>query len=80
MTEELRAREHGKGILVCWHHGEIPEILRAFGADPNALLPKGKWPDDVFGWVLELPFDHEGRLNPDKARRINENLQPGDKD
>ncbi len=80
LTEELRAREHGKGILVCWHHGEIPEILKALGADPNALLPKGKWPDDVFGWVLELPFDHEGRLNPDKARRINEHLQPGDKD
>jgi hypothetical protein len=77
---ELRSREHGKALLVCWHHKEIPEILRGLGADPAVLLPKGEWPDEVFGWVLELHFDGNGQLNRDKTRRVNEHLRPDDRD
>ena len=78
--QELRTREHGKTMLICWHHKEIPELVRGLGADPVAFLPKGEWPDDVFGWVLELHFDHNGQLNREKSRRFNEHLRPDDRD
>src|SRR4029077_15125802 len=44
LAAELRANYAGKVILVCWHHGQIPALLRALGASPEALLPNGKWP------------------------------------
>src|SRR5215468_9740268 len=38
LAAELRANYQGKVILVCWHHGQIPAVLRALGADPKTLL------------------------------------------
>jgi hypothetical protein len=78
MVDELHATSHGHEILICWHHGQIANLLLALGADPKTLLPKGKWPDDVFDWVLELHYDSNGRLIPSQTKRINENLMPGD--
>ncbi len=78
MVDEIQSTNHGKGILICWHHGEIPQLVRALGADPAKLLPGAKWPDDEFGWVLQLHYDHAGHLMPGETRRINENLMPGD--
>ena len=78
MVDELHATSHGHEILICWHHGQIANMLMALGADPKTLLPKGKWPDDVFNWVLELHYDGNGRLIPSQTKRINENLMPGD--
>lgn len=48
--------------LVAWHHGELPRLLACLGADPDALLPHGNWPDDVYDWVIALRFDGQGRL------------------
>jgi hypothetical protein len=78
MAHDLQTTPHGKRILICWHHGKIPELAQALGADPGKLLPGGKWPDDEFGWVLELRYDHDGHLIPEQTKRINENLMPGD--
>lgn len=76
LCSELKSgRYSGRNVLVCWHHGTMPEMLRALGADPERLLPTGKWPSDVFGWLIELRFDKDGML---KARVINENLMPED--
>jgi hypothetical protein len=76
LAEELHAgRYRNKNILVCWHHGKIPELLAALGADPHKLLPNGKWPEDVFGWVVSLEYDQKGNLN---ATVEDENLMPGD--
>ena len=76
LAEELHAgRYRNKNILVCWHHGKIPELLAALGADPHTLLPNGKWPEDVFGWVVSLEYDQKGNLN---ATVEDENLMPGD--
>ena len=74
----LRATEQGKRILISWHHTDIPDLLRALGAKPKSLLPGGKWPDAVFGWVILLSYDKEGRLIPASTRRINEHLMPDD--
>jgi hypothetical protein len=74
----LRANYQGKIILVCWHHGQIPAVLRALGASPETLLPNGKWPRDVYDWVIMISFDENGRLIPDRTRRITEHLLQGD--
>lgn len=76
LTEEIRSQAHGKALLICWHHGEIPEVLTGLGANPEALLPGGKWPEDIFGWLLELRYDDQGRLQA--AERVQEHLMPDD--
>jgi hypothetical protein len=78
LVRELKARSHGKVILVCWHHGEIPELLRDLGVDPNRLLPEGEWPAQQFGWMLRLRYDQDGRLTRNQAKRIKEHLMPDD--
>jgi len=77
LAEDLRTHYHGKHILICWHHGKIPELITALGADAGKLLPGGKWPDDEYGWVLELHYDNNGQLIPDATKRIEEHLQTG---
>jgi hypothetical protein len=67
---------HGHCLLICWHHGEIPDVLHALGAEPGQLVPKQKWPESVFGWVIQLRYDENGKLA--EAKRINENLMPDD--
>lgn len=76
LANELRAKPHGGHVVICWHHGDIPQLLEAMGADPKKLLPGGKWPDTVFGWVIQLRYDDNGQLAD--ARRINEKLMPDD--
>jgi hypothetical protein len=78
LARELQSTPHGTNILICWHHEKIPDLLRDLGADPGALLPEGKWPVGVYGWVIELRYDHQGRLEPAECKRINEALRPGD--
>ena len=78
LAAELRANHGGKVILVCWHHGQIPALLRALGAAPETLLPNGKWPKTVYDWVIMASFDENGRLIPASTKRINEHLLPGD--
>jgi hypothetical protein len=78
LAAELQARPHGRQILICWHHEQIPALIQALGADPAKLLPEGKWPDGVFSWVIQLHYDQAGRLMPGETKRIIENLLPGD--
>ncbi len=74
LVAALQSHPGGKHILICWHHKEIPPLLQALGADPATLLPKGKWPDTEYGWVIQLPYDPEGHLIVGQARRITEPL------
>lgn len=78
LAAELRANHQGKVTLVCWHHGQIPDLLRALGVAPETLVPDGKWPRDVFDWVIVVSFDENGHLIPEKTKRISEHLLPGD--
>jgi broad specificity phosphatase PhoE len=78
LAAELRANYQGKVILVCWHHGQIPDVLRALGGDPATLLPNGKWPRDVYDWIIVVSFDENGRVISGSTKRINEHLLQGD--
>jgi len=74
LVSDLRTKDHGKAILICWHRGLIPELVQALGADPLELLPGGAWPIDQFSWVLQLCFDHQGHLIPEQTMRIQQHL------
>ena len=74
LVAALSTESHGKSILIAWHHGQLAKLIKAFGADPQALLPNGKWPGDVFNWVVVLRFDHSGQLVPGSAKIIEEKL------
>jgi hypothetical protein len=76
LATDLQSRPHGKTILICWHHGEIPALVGALGADPHAVLPTPKWPENVFGWVIVLQYDHTGQLT--RSELVHENLMPDD--
>ena len=78
LAAELRANHQGKVILICWHHGQIPALLRALGIDFETLVPGGKWPKDVFDWVIMASFDENGRVIPESTKRISEHLLQGD--
>jgi hypothetical protein len=73
LVRELRAEAHGHHPLIAWRHGEIPALLTAFGASPEQLLPNGKWPDDVFDWVIMLNLGPDGQLS--SAKLIHEHLK-----
>lgn len=77
LADMLEQQPHGSVVLICWHHGEVPKLVHALGGDPSALLPHGKWPSKVFGWVLVLRYDHQGYLA--SAQRIDEHLMPDDR-
>jgi hypothetical protein len=66
---------NGETVVVCWHHGKIPDLLKAFGVDPSKLLPGGNWPEDVFGWLVVLHYDDKGNVS---ARVQSESLEPND--
>lgn len=78
LAAELRADYQGKVVLICWHHGQIPAVLRALGAAPETLLPGGKWPKNVYDWVIVVSFDENGHVIPERTKRIAEHLLQGD--
>jgi len=77
LVSDLKTHPYGKDIVVCWHHGNIPKLLAAFGA-PASLVPGGKWPEATYDWMIELKFDSDGKVIPTESKRIAEHLMPGD--
>ena len=78
LAAELRANQQGKVILICWRHQYIPALLRALGAKPKHFLPNGKWPSEVYDWVILLSYDQEGQLVRADSRQVTEHLMPID--
>jgi hypothetical protein len=70
---QLKTEAHGRHPLIAWRHGDIPALLSAFGVVPEKLLPNGRWPDDVFDWVIMLNIGPDGRLT--SAKVIKEQLK-----
>jgi hypothetical protein len=56
-----------KSVLVCWHHGNIPGLLRKLGANPGSY--PNPWEFTVFNLVLAV--DYAGG-NPPVVRKITE--------
>ena len=73
LVQELKTEAHGQHPLIAWRHGEIPALLRAFGASPDKLLPSGQWPDDVFDWVVVLNMGPDGQVT--SAKLIHQSLK-----
>ena len=74
LAASLAAGAPHRTILIAWHHGKMPDLLQALGADPKALLPNGAWPPETFDWVMYLHYDESGHL--DASRRIVEPAFP----
>lgn len=55
-------------LRICWHHGTILDLANALlssGGVKPANLPAasawpGKWPCEVFGWLLQIVYDAAG--------------------
>jgi broad specificity phosphatase PhoE len=62
LAEELLTspKYDGKTVLVCWHHGKIPNLLHALGINPKP----GDIGDDVFDRVWIVTFDDKGKAKP----------------
>ena len=73
LIQKLKTEPHGQHPLIAWRHGEIPTLLRAFGASPEKLLPNGQWPDEIFDWVIVLNIGPDGQLT--SAKRIHQSLK-----
>ena len=69
-TELLSGKYAGKIVLVCWHHGSIPEFARALGVTP----PYEKWPDTQFDRVWRIDYAGGKATLTD----LPEGLLPGD--
>jgi hypothetical protein len=75
LADKVRRTYSGETVLICWHHGAIRDLLKAFGVRPKVLLPGGEWPDDVFGWLVVLRYDQKGEVS---ANVSNEGITPDD--
>lgn len=42
----------GKNVLICWHHGKIPQLAAALGV----VNPPSPWPGQVFDRVWQIDF------------------------
>jgi hypothetical protein len=76
LVAAIQKQPSGKATLICWHHDQIPQLARAFGANQNSLFRGGKWPDEVYDWVIQLRYNSDGHLM--EAKRITEMLKPRD--
>jgi hypothetical protein len=59
-----------QNILIAWHHGKVPMLLADLGLDPSTILPGGRWPADVFNWMVMLRFDSNGNVMPSRCRLV----------
>jgi phosphohistidine phosphatase SixA len=53
---------HGKTIVICWHHGKIPELAALLGA-PAGSVPD-PWPEDTYNVVLDFHYDPNSGTPP----------------
>jgi hypothetical protein len=52
----------GQVVLICWHHGTIPELTEAFGV-PSNELPWTKWPSTTFDLIFYITWPSETSPN-----------------
>ena len=58
IVKELRKKKFkGKTILICWHHGQMPKLIRELGQ----RSPYPRWPDGLFDRIINI--DGHGLTN-----------------
>lgn len=77
LADWLEGQPSGRTTLIAWHHGTMPKVLKALGADPDKLLPGGKWPGSHFDWVIELRYNSKGKLT--SQHKVDEGSLASDK-
>ena len=70
--ELLSGRYAGKVVLVSWHHGTLPALATALGAQP----PYTPWPDQQFDRIWSIDYE-DGKAT---LRDLPEHLMEGDSD
>ncbi len=58
----------GKTLVICWHHGKLPEIAALLGA-PKGSYPDA-WPQDVFNLILDFRYDPKSDAPPVVAQIV----------
>lgn len=48
----------GKLVVICWHHGNIPNLMNALAAAKGSY--PDPWPREIFNLILEAKFDAGG--------------------
>jgi hypothetical protein len=76
LAHKIESLPQDSNVLICWHHSDIPNLLGALGADAEKVLPNGKWPGKVYGWLIQLRYNEKGNLFDSK--RIKEHLFQND--
>jgi hypothetical protein len=61
-----------RNILVAWHHDRVPKLLAALGLNPSTIFSSGRWPSNVYDWLIVLHFDSNGKLMPAHCRLVHE--------
>jgi hypothetical protein len=64
----------GKLVLICWHHGKIPELSAALGGVP----PTSHWQGTVFDRVWRIDYPAGGVVTGLKVQDIPQQLLFGD--
>ncbi len=54
IVKDLRKKKFkGKTILICWHHGQMPKLIKELGHAP----PYDQWPDELFDRIINIDAD-----------------------
>jgi hypothetical protein len=76
------AEYNGSNVLVCWHHADILALAADLGVNTSALPPESNWPavwpNEVFGWLLQVCYDEHGDISPSQTFCLNQRLMYGD--
>lgn len=58
IAKDLKKKKFkGKTVLICWHHGKMPKLIKELGFPP----PYDEWPEDVFDRIINI--DEKGVTN-----------------
>jgi hypothetical protein len=65
MTNAILSEYHGDIVLICWHHGTIPDIAKALG-----IGRPPKWDGKVFDRVWQITFPKGKATLTDSAQML----------
>ena len=70
LAADLLEGEHfaGKQVVVCWHHGNIPSLMRELGAASTDY--PDPWDPEVFDLILKLEYPADGAPTVTRIKEI----------